>query len=34
MWALKIFLVEFGLTLFFSVLIYAIWRIGHPGQTW
>lgn len=34
MWAFKIFIVEFLLTIVLSGIIYGIWRMANPGKTW
>ncbi len=34
MWALKIFIAEFLVTIVMSGIIYGIWRVTNPGQKW
>jgi len=34
MWAFKIFVLEFLLTIIMAAIIYGVWRATNPGQKW
>ena len=34
LWPLKIFLIQFGITMGLALVFYIIWRLVHPGKKW